>query len=115
MLKKICILLLGLTLMACSSTKDRLQIIPAAFITKVKPVYPVTASAEGIEGWVWVNYTVTERGDVINAVISSSSHAGVCDQAALNAISQFKYRPRYVNGNPTSINGVTYRFDFEMR
>lgn len=112
MLKKIIPILLLVLLFACETTDERAQIIPAVILKKVTPVYPSDAFKNGIEGWVWVRYTITENGDVINAEVSQSNSEVLFGPAAIAAIQQFKYRPRIVNGQATSINGVTYRFDF---
>ena len=99
-------------ILACSTPSERAQIIPAVILKKVRAVYPPDAFAENLEGFVWVRYTVTENGDVINAEVTQSNSAILFGPAAITAIQQFKYRPRIVNGQATSINGVTYRFDF---
>jgi len=113
MFKKILISLCLVSLMACATTDERAHIVPAVILKKVTPVYPADAFKNGIEGWVWVRYTVTETGDVINAEVASSNSGILFGPAAVKAIQEFKYRPRFVNGQATSINGVTYRFDFK--
>ncbi len=112
MFKKIIPILLLVLLFACETTDDRMQIIPAVILKKVPAVYPPDAYAQNIEGWVWVRYTITENGDVINAEVTQSNSEVLFGPSAIAAIQQFKYRPRIVNGQATSINGVTYRFDF---
>ena len=113
MLKKIIPLLFLVLLLGCETPKERAQIIPAVILKKVQPVYPQDALAQNIQGWVWVRYTVTEIGDVINAEVTQSNSEILFGPAAITAIEQFKYRPRIVNGQATSIAGVTYRFDFK--
>ena len=112
MYKKILISLCLIALFACANTPERAQIIPAVILKKVAPVYPADAFTNGIEGWVWVRYTITENGDVINAEVTQSNSAVLFGPAAITAIQQFKYRPRIVNDQASSVNGVTYRFDF---
>jgi TonB family protein len=99
----------------CAGNEDEVMEIEAAsFLKKVKPVYPVQALANKTEGYVWVRYTVTDEGLVVNPVVTESEPAGVFDDAALLAIYQFEYRPRTVNGQPTSITGMSYRFNFDI-
>jgi len=112
MFKKILILMCLISFFACANTSDRAQIIPAVILKKVTAVYPADALANGIEGWAWVRYTVSQNGDVINAEVTQSNSEVLFGPAALTAIRQFKYRPRIVNGQATSVTGVTYRFDF---
>lgn len=114
MLKRIFIFAFLLSFAACETPQENLNIEPAVITKKMKPVYPPQALAQGIEGWAWVRYTVTEKGEVINPTIASSSHEGVFDDAAFLAIYQFAYTPRYVNGNPTSITGMSYRFEWNL-
>ncbi len=112
MLKKIIPILFLVLLLACETTDDRMQIIPAVILKKAAAVYPPDAASQNIEGWVWVRYTITEKGEVVNAEVTKSNSEVLFGPAAIAAIQQFKYRPRIVNGQATSVNGVTYRFDF---
>ena len=113
MMKKILPILLIVFLFACETPKERAQIVPAVILKKVQPIYPQDALTQNIQGWVWVRYTVTEKGDIANAEVTQSNSEILFGPAAIAAIQQFKYRPRIVNGQATSVNGVTYRFDFK--
>ncbi|MBT8142053.1 MAG: energy transducer TonB [Gammaproteobacteria bacterium] len=114
MSKRILLLFCVVVLTACETPQENMNIEPAVMVKKAKPVYPPKALAEGIEGWAWVRYTVTDKGTVINPVITSSSQPDVFDASALLAIYQFQYTPRHVNGKPTSITGMSYRFEYDL-
>ena len=81
-------------------------------VVKVAPIYPRRALSRGLEGECSVTYTVTVEGSVEDPVADCTS--SVFEQAAIDAIRKFKYRPRTVNGNPVSVTGVQNRFNFEL-
>ena len=83
-------------------------------IYKTQPKYPPHAAQRGIEGHVVLVFTVTELGRVIDPVVEQSDPAGVFDRAALNAVVQFKYRPRVVEGEAIRIDGVRHKFTFQL-
>ncbi len=83
-------------------------------IVKVNPTYPRQASQRGIEGWVIVQFTVTESGSVVDAFVHSSDPPGIFDRAAVNAALKFKYKPRVVDGKPIRVSGVKNRIVFEL-
>jgi TonB family protein len=62
-------------------------------IIKVVPQYPEAARAQGIEGRVELNFTVSSSGAVESPTVTASSPPGVFDQAALAAISRWRYAP----------------------
>jgi protein TonB len=62
-------------------------------IIKVVPQYPEAARSQGIEGRVAIDFTVNSSGAVESPTITESSPAGVFDQAALAAVSRWRYTP----------------------
>ena len=84
---------------------------PLLQIVKVAPVYPQRAAQSGIEGYVVVEYTVTEQGTVedVSVVESSSS---LFDNAAVESVRKYKYRPRVQNGQAVAVPGVRSRILF---
>ena len=77
---------------------------------RVEPVYPKDAVAARIEGVVVVEATVDEQGNVIAVKVLRS--IGSLDQAAIDAVSQWRYSPLRVNNQPAqfvlTVN-VTFR------
>lgn len=83
-------------------------------IVKVQAVYPRRAMQRGIEGYVVVEFTVTRSGTVRDPRVVEAQPEGIFDQAAMDAVLKFKYKPRVVNGEPVEVEGVRNRMTFEM-
>jgi len=78
------------------------------------PVYPPAAFRQGVAGWVEVEYTVNERGTTTDVAVVAAEPRGVFDEAAVVAVSGWKYRPRVVNGRPVAQRtSVTLQFNVE--
>ncbi len=72
------------------------SLVPASQLTPLKtvqPVYPAKALDHKLEGWVDVEFTVSETGKVQDAAVHATSTPGVFDDAALKAVNQWRYRP----------------------
>ena len=83
-------------------------------IVKVAPVYPSDAILKNTEGDVLIEFVVTEMGTVRDPVILDAEPPGVFDQAAIDAVLKFKYKPKVVDGKPTETAGVRHRIVFEI-
>lgn len=83
-------------------------------ITKVQAVYPRRAMQRGIQGYVVVEFTVSKIGAVQDPVVVEANPQGIFEQAALDAVVKFKYKPRVINGEPTAVAGVQNRITFEI-
>ena len=79
---------------------------PAGILSKTRPVYPRTALQRGQEGWVKVSFTITEQGRIENPAVVSSRPRQIFDQAALEAIMQWRFRPKVVNGKPVQAKAI---------
>lgn len=97
--------------MTISAGSDR-DVIP---LVRINPDYPARALSRGIEGWVKVQFTITPSGTVADAVVLDSDPKGIFDDAALKAISRWKYNPKVENGVAVERRGiqVVLRFDLE--
>jgi TonB family protein len=70
--------------------------VPAADLTltkSVKPVYPDKANLKKIEGWVELDFTVAENGEVKDIAVHATSPPGVFEASAIKALSQWRYKP----------------------
>ena len=79
------------------------NLIPANQLTPLKtvqPVYPAKARDHQQEGWVDVEFTVSETGKVQDVAIRAASSPGVFDDAALKAVNQWRYRPILRDAKP---------------
>ncbi|MDE0036957.1 MAG: TonB family protein [Gammaproteobacteria bacterium] len=83
-------------------------------IIKVAPIYPSDAIEADIAGTVLLEFSVTALGAVRDPVVLEAEPPGVFDQAALDAVGKFKYKPKVVDGEPVEITGVRNRFSFEV-
>jgi TonB family protein len=78
----------------------------------VKPLYPLAARAAHVQGTVVVLATIDESGAISHSEIWQS--VPMLDQAALEAVRQWRYQPARVNGVPTSIP-ATITAEFSLR
>ena len=67
-------------------------------LLRVPPKYPARASSRHIEGWVKVEFTIQTDGSVEDAVVVGSEPETIFDDAALTAISKWKFKEKIVNG-----------------
>lgn len=93
--------------------QQRGEILP---IKEGIPMYPSRAASRGIEGWVIVEFTVTEAGDVDmdTAVVADEEPVGMFGRSSLNALAEFKFNPQMENGQAVAVPGVQYKFNFAM-
>ncbi len=85
------------------------DIKPPKLVKSVKPVYPKVAKQARVEGVVILEAKADERGDVVETRVLRS--IPVLDQAAIDAVRQWKYEPMVVDGKPHKVVfTVTVRF-----
>lgn len=80
----------------------------------VVPEYPRTAQRRNITGWVDVSFTVTERGNVVDVGIMNSNPGDVFNEAATDAISQWRFEPSVENGVAVT-KRVAVRLSFDLQ
>lgn len=70
----------------------------------VPPVYPQRALVKGIEGFVDVQFEVTEIGSTDQVRVVFANPEGVFDRAAIRAVKRWKYLPNEDRkGNPATL------------
>lgn len=67
-------------------------------LSRVLPRYPPRAEARGIEGWVRLEITTTPAGTVSDAKVVDASPKEIFDQAALEAIRRWRFKPAFREG-----------------
>jgi protein TonB len=82
-------------------------------VSKVEPDYPFAARRIGLGGRVTVSAVIGLDGSVESAEILGSSNS-LFDQAALDAVRKWRYRPATMNGQPVRVF-FTVRVDFVVR
>ncbi|HNP35198.1 MAG TPA: energy transducer TonB [Woeseiaceae bacterium] len=86
---------------------------PLINIVRVRPVYPVRAAAQELEGYVDVEFDVAPDGSVQNVVVIYASHK-LFEQPAINAAKRFRFKARVMDGVPQASYGIRNRFTFQM-
>ncbi len=94
-----------------ATEEDSIGYLP---IVEARAEYPQRAFDRGIEGFVTVEFTVSETGNVEDPVVVESDPPGIFDRAAIHAALQFKYRPRIVDGTTVRVDGVQHKIDFKL-
>lgn len=79
------------------SGNDQAEAIP---IFKIEPNYPRKAARSKIEGWVKLEFTITESGTVSNPVVVDSKPRRTFDRSALQSIRKWRFQPKLVDGRP---------------
>jgi len=100
----------AMTGISLSAGSDR-DVIP---LVRINPEYPARALSRGIEGWVQVQFTISETGSVIDAVVVDSSPKNVFDDAAIKAILRWRYNPKVEGAVAVQRKGVQTILRFEL-
>jgi TonB family protein len=75
----------------------------ARLIQQPKPVYPEDLKQQGVTGRVVIKAILSKEGILLNPqVVNTDVHPGLA-QAALNAVSQWRYEPTLLNGQPVEV------------
>ena len=85
-------------------------------IVRVEPVYPDRAQQRGIEGFVVLEFTVLETGEVDSSSIQVilAEPSSIFNRAATRAVRKWKYRPKVENGKPVPQYGIQTQLTFQL-
>lgn len=100
----------AMTGMKMTAGSDR-DVIP---LVRIAPDYPPRALSRGLEGWVQVQFTITETGSVKDAIVVNAEPKQIFDDAALKAIARWRYNPRVENGVAVERVGVQTIIRFQL-
>lgn len=81
---------------AVAAARREEEVINAASLERVRyvaPEYPPSALERGIGGWVDLEFTVTANGSTADVTVLGAEPAGVFEQAAIQAVRRWRYRP----------------------
>lgn len=67
-------------------------------LVRIPPRYPMRAENRHIEGWVKIQFTITEQGTVKDAVVVQAQPDNVFNRAALQAIRRWKFKAKVLEG-----------------
>ena len=82
---------------------------------KRPPNYPRSALSRMKEGHVIVTFTVDEMGFVRNPKVVDSKGGAMFHKPALEAAKEFRYAPKFVDGEPVPVEGVQNLIRFLIR
>jgi protein TonB len=68
---------------------------------KITPQYPAIAKAARIQGTVVLQATISKTGSIENLRVVSGPP--MLQQAAMDAVRQWRYRPYLLNGDPVEV------------
>ena len=77
-----------------------------------RPIYPQVAMAAKVEGIVTIEATISRDGTIVDARVTGSQP--LLDQAALDAVRQWKFTPTLLNGVPVEVI-MTVKVNFTLR
>jgi periplasmic protein TonB len=81
----------------------------AQLINRVEPIYPKMALTSGTQGEVKLHAIIARDGKIMSLSVISGHPLLV--RAAEDAVSQWRYRPYYLNGEPVEVETfITVRF-----
>jgi TonB family protein len=79
------------------------------------PEYPQRDLRRGNEGWVQVGFVLDDSGMVRNPTVIDSTVSEGMNRAALDAIKDWRYAPRFENGSPVTTTGVQTIIKFQIQ
>lgn len=82
-------------------------------LSRMAPKYPFRAERRGIEGWVKLSFLITEAGKVQDIVLLESSPQGVFDNAAMQAVARWRFKPRISEGKSVAVR-VEQTVNFQL-
>jgi protein TonB len=77
------------------------SVIQAQLVTQVRPVYPPLAKQARIQGTVRLQAIISKEGTIIDLQVLSGHP--LLQQSALQAVSQWRYRPTMLNNEPVEV------------
>lgn len=83
-------------------------------IVRITPIYPRKAAIKGIEGWVKLEFTITQDGGVTDVKILGAKPRRMFNRAAIKSILRWKFKPRVVSGKAVAIR-ATQTIEFRLQ
>jgi len=71
-------------------------------ISQTRPTYPPIAKAARVSGTVVLQATISKSGTITNLRVISGN--AMLQQAALDAVRQWRYKPYLLNGDPVEVD-----------
>ena len=84
-------------------------------VERPAPRYPVHELRRNQQGWVVLNYVVTDDGRVIEPVVEQSSGSRAFEDAAVYTVKSWRYEPARMNGKPVQQCKTKVRIAFAIQ
>jgi len=88
-------------------------VFDAAYLNNPAPSYPMLARKRGIQGKVLLDVVVKTDGTPMKVAVSRSSGSSILDEAALEAVRQWRFVPAHRRGEVVQAN-VLVPVEFKM-
>jgi len=75
-------------------------------IAKIQPVYPAVARTAGIQGTVILHAVIGMEGNPLQLRVMNNQIDPELSRAAVEAVSQWRYRPTLLNGQPIEVDTI---------
>jgi TonB family protein len=85
----------------------------AKVLTKVQPIYPASAKEKGAQGTVVLHAVVGMDGKPLSLQVLNSQIDPDLARAAVEAVSQWRYQPTLLNGEPVEVD-TTITVNFKL-
>ncbi len=105
------LIMVGRVAVADESSSHQIYAKP---VVRTAPKYPSSELRNGQQGWVELNYVVTEEGKVIEPVVEASSGSRAFERAAINTVKRWSYEPALLNGEPIQQCKTAVRISFAI-
>jgi protein TonB len=77
------------------------KMVEGMLIDKIVPIYPAIAKAAGVQGTIVLQATISKNGTIENLRVVSGNP--MLQQAALDAVKNWRYRPYMLNGETIEV------------
>ena len=67
-------------------------------LVRIPPRYPMRAANRGIQGWVKIEFIITEQGTVKDPKVIDAMPSKIFNRAALQAIRRWKFKAKIIGG-----------------
>ena len=81
---------------------------------RVPPLYPLSAKMRGIEGFVDVQFIITDNGEVRDVTVVHAKPEKIFDEAAAEAVRQWRFTPGIRDGTPVAVR-TRVRIRFQLQ
>ena len=99
----------ALALAGCASAPRPLQLVATGSLA-----YPEAARSQGVEGVVRVRYDVDVTGTVVNARVVAAEPPGTFEQAALEFVLSWRFRPVEESGRAVVVHDNVSEIAFRL-